>query len=1109
MSPRLWSIFALLLAATPSSIVAAADKAPSVLAVFTIEDARPKRQRLNQRKVDALSNLLRSQLAAGGAYQIVPGGEMQAVLRDRKADSYQACYDEACQIEIGKELAAEKSLATKITRIGSKCIITSTLYDLGRGTTETSADYKGGCQEDALITALDEIVVQLRGGQRSAGFARTLVKIGQIDNDQDLRVDLKGASFSGLDIAYLEILQNAKRLEKQKAKPKACSDGWSKLVDYKGKNPLKAQAKKKVEFWQKAAVLHERFSADAKKLSKILALDDDVLPAAQKKQTEQEFLLAYAPYAKTLAQLGADFAWQQLSSGAFCPKRATIKKTVKTKGDKKTVTEACTLNGKKHGLKVVSMPSGKRTDTEYVLGKRQGRVTHWLGKKKTNEGWYDRGRLQGRWVQWHDNGIKKRETQYLSGQKQGTERNWTNAGVKKRECPYTKGKLQGLCRYWYPTGEKKTESLYSKGKLQGQQNGWAKNGTKISLRSYTKGKEQGPSYRWYDNGQKSSETNYKAGKREGAYRSWHKTGTKKETGANIAGKRHGIINHWYETGEKRWRVNYIKGQREGEFIAWRTNGQVWEKGRYHLGKKDARWVIFTDAGQMTSEISWVQGKKQGPSRAWYDNGKPKWARAYKAGLRHGKFKAWNDEGKLLGEFSMQDGTGTWSQWHKSGRKQAEGRYVSNKKHGKWTHWYKSGRKKYERTYQAGVQTGPYRRWLKSGQIVSQGAVRKGKLHGTWTYWSKSGDKLGTNQYDMGTGTSKSWWTPGQLRSQGRSVSGSQDGLWNYWRKDGTKQEDITFAKGKRQGAYTSFRADGSKNWQGQYQAAKRHGTWVQRSPGGKAFGEIEFTNGTGTRKEWHDSGQLASTGPYKNGKRHGKWSYWFENGNKSRADVWIEGSQIGPFSVWHENGNISYKGHRLASGYDGTYEWFFESGKKKGTTEYREGKTEGQRIQWFENGQKKWQGNYRRGLREGSWTRWTSDGTTLEVLMFDAGAGTYKDWDDETGKLITETVYVAKGRTLSSKTWNGTGGKPKKVSQYDKETHQQVGLWQSWDDDAKLCCEVADYSLPCPKIVLWESSGATVSEYLETTNKLRKCQSLCNRWKSTVRQRCENAPVGE
>ena len=44
-------------------------------------------------------------------YRAVPRGVLHAELRKKKLASYQECFDDACQIELGKALAADRILA--------------------------------------------------------------------------------------------------------------------------------------------------------------------------------------------------------------------------------------------------------------------------------------------------------------------------------------------------------------------------------------------------------------------------------------------------------------------------------------------------------------------------------------------------------------------------------------------------------------------------------------------------------------------------------------------------------------------------------------------------------------------------------------------------------------------------------------------------------------------------------------------------------------------------------------------------------------------------------------------------------------------------------------
>ncbi len=136
-----------------------------VLAVFDIEDRGSGAQ---DRVVSQLSEYLAVQLVATGAFDTIPRAEIKQRLGAQKAESYKACYDQSCQIEIGRELAASKSLASQLMRLGKSCILTATIYDLRRNTTESAATVKGGCGEDDLADLVEKLVLDLSGAKTAA-----------------------------------------------------------------------------------------------------------------------------------------------------------------------------------------------------------------------------------------------------------------------------------------------------------------------------------------------------------------------------------------------------------------------------------------------------------------------------------------------------------------------------------------------------------------------------------------------------------------------------------------------------------------------------------------------------------------------------------------------------------------------------------------------------------------------------------------------------------------------------------------------------------------------------------------------------------------------------
>ncbi len=124
-----------------------------IVAVFEIEG---RGKGLRRDLMLNLTEYLGAKLAEGG-YQIIPHDQIRKRLMDQKKKSYKKCVDQSCQIELGREMAAQKSLSSKILRIGRKCKVTATLYDLKRSAAELAATASSSCNEDALSEAIEKV----------------------------------------------------------------------------------------------------------------------------------------------------------------------------------------------------------------------------------------------------------------------------------------------------------------------------------------------------------------------------------------------------------------------------------------------------------------------------------------------------------------------------------------------------------------------------------------------------------------------------------------------------------------------------------------------------------------------------------------------------------------------------------------------------------------------------------------------------------------------------------------------------------------------------------------------------------------------------------------
>ena len=133
----------------------------SIVAVFSVHDSAGL---LKKNEIAQLTTYLGTALTTTGLFKIIPQDQIKARLLDGKLGSYKDCVDETCQIELGKTLSAQKSLATQLIKVGKKCAVTASLYDLRTETAEKGAMVNTGCSSDELLEAMQQVAKQLAGG---------------------------------------------------------------------------------------------------------------------------------------------------------------------------------------------------------------------------------------------------------------------------------------------------------------------------------------------------------------------------------------------------------------------------------------------------------------------------------------------------------------------------------------------------------------------------------------------------------------------------------------------------------------------------------------------------------------------------------------------------------------------------------------------------------------------------------------------------------------------------------------------------------------------------------------------------------------------------------
>jgi len=167
----------------------AADTRP-IVAVFDVDGIRAK---LSKAFLGDLADYLSTKLTESGRYTVIPRDQLRLRLTAEKSKTYQECFDQSCQIELGKDLAAEKTLSTKVMKMGRRCTVTLTLYDLKRSTTEVAASKHGPCGENGVLETVDGALAKLFGEDVSLPAEGGGAKVAAGTDDKQYKRDLAKA----------------------------------------------------------------------------------------------------------------------------------------------------------------------------------------------------------------------------------------------------------------------------------------------------------------------------------------------------------------------------------------------------------------------------------------------------------------------------------------------------------------------------------------------------------------------------------------------------------------------------------------------------------------------------------------------------------------------------------------------------------------------------------------------------------------------------------------------------------------------------------------------------------------------------------------------------
>ena len=126
-----------------------------ILAVMEVEYGG---QELSKDAREAGAEILRTELAASGKFRVVPKSRQErSLVRKKRKESYEDCFSEKCQIELGQEMAADTLLRASVVSLAGICTFSAVLIDLASSTTTGAFRVEFECTELGLRTAVLEI----------------------------------------------------------------------------------------------------------------------------------------------------------------------------------------------------------------------------------------------------------------------------------------------------------------------------------------------------------------------------------------------------------------------------------------------------------------------------------------------------------------------------------------------------------------------------------------------------------------------------------------------------------------------------------------------------------------------------------------------------------------------------------------------------------------------------------------------------------------------------------------------------------------------------------------------------------------------------------------
>jgi|SRR5690554_6417296 len=444
-----------------------------------------------------------------------------------------------------------------------------------------------------------------------------------------------------------------------------------------------------------------------------------------------------------------------------------------------------------------------------------------------------------------------------------------------------------------------------------------------------------------------------------------------------------------------------EGKPNRYWINYYSNGLRKSEGNRENFELDGPWIFYNENGSINTIITYKNGVKNG-FKEYYENSflvkkefyevnkiigevieyypdsieKIKSSTPYKNNLKDGIAFHYAKDGRLIELV-------TYNKGFLKDREKVNQKDELGRKQGIWKIYYSNYRLKQERRYKDDLLNG-----------YEKNYNRDGKLETAFLYIDGIKQNESDNEADFNI--ENQYYSTGEIKKKTTfNMKGKKDGVEKSYTKDGEVEasaiykngyliaEGIIDDKGWYQGEWKHYYLNGNIKSEGGYTDGKRTGKWA-----------YYFSNGKKEQIGFYD----------KNGKYTGEWNWYFENGNLLRSENYRNGLRDGVLEEYEADGKLITKGEYYNNLKEGA--WFYELNDHSEKGNYQYGERHDNWEYFHKNGKLSFEGKFMDGVPDGKHRYYNENGVLIKEQNFEYGqkVGQWK-WFDSNGIETLKILY--------------------------------------------------------------------------------------------------------